>query len=126
MNSSVPETNEDGHEEINLDNISELSVKNGELYWQKNRLKTESVQHFALTIWQGSIALLVAVASIAGPVVTYLANLENICKATSDKVLLCPFKPVATKPPLPQPPASTNTAPAAPQPPAPVQLPQKP
>jgi hypothetical protein len=90
MNADVPPKDE--HEEINLDNAGDLTIKDGELYWKKNRLKTETVQHFALTAWQGFIALAVAIAAVVTPVITYLAELENICKSTGDRAPLCPFK----------------------------------
>ena len=91
------EKNDDGHEQINLDNIESLTIKNGELYWNKEKLKVETVQHFALSLWQGIGAVAVTLATVIGPVISYLANLEKICDATRNKAPLCPFSPPEKK-----------------------------
>ncbi len=85
----------DGHEQINFDNIHNLTIKDGELYWRKKKLQSVTVKHFALSIWQGIIALAIAAATIIAPFVNYLANLENICKVTNQKSPFCPIRQTA-------------------------------
>jgi hypothetical protein len=79
----------DGHEEINLDTIENLTIKDGELYWRGSRLKTETVQHVALTGLQGLGGVLIVVGALASPIVAYVANLDKICAVTGSRAPFC-------------------------------------
>jgi|SRR5882672_12638087 len=83
-------TRADGHEEINLETIQNLTIKDGELYWRGDRLKTETVQHVALTGLQGLGGVLIVVGALASPIVVYTANLDKICTFTGNRALFCP------------------------------------
>lgn len=76
-------------EQINFDNIKDLQIGDGELYWKGNKLKTISVQHFALSFWQWLTGAVIALGAIAAPSVTYVAELEKICNVTDQSAPLC-------------------------------------
>jgi hypothetical protein len=83
----------DGHEQINFDNVANLTIKDGQLYWKKEKLKTETRQKLDLTFWQkvGAVVLSasVAVAAILTPVGQYVADLDKICPNTSYSAPYC-------------------------------------
>jgi hypothetical protein len=79
----------DGHTEINFDNIHNLTIKDGELYWKKHKLTIETTQKFVFSLWQKISGILLLIAALASPLVTYVANLANICKYTGGRFPYC-------------------------------------
>lgn len=79
----------DGHTQINFNTIHNLTIKDGELYWKKHKLKTETTQKFVFSLWQKISGMLLLIAALASPVVTYVANLANICKYTGGRFPYC-------------------------------------
>lgn len=83
----------DGHEEINFDTISNLTIKNGALYWKKQKLKTETQQRLVLSVPQKIAATVISVcvpiAAILTPVSQYVADLDKICPNTGYEAPFC-------------------------------------
>lgn len=109
----------DGHEQINFDTISNLTVKDGQLFWKGEKLKTETVHHVVFTKLQLLGAIVIGVAAILAPILTYVSQLQNICPNTNYSFPFCadwkarqPTPPVTINPPAP---ANTEQPPAAEQ-----------
>ena len=83
----------DGHEHANPDNIDDLSIKDGELYWRKQKVKTETRQKLVLSFWQkvaaGIVSIAVTVAAVLTPVSQYVADLDKVCTNTSYSAPYC-------------------------------------
>lgn len=90
-------------QEINFDNIKDLVIVDGELHWRGNKLKTVTVQHFALSFWQWITGAVIALGAIAAPAVTYFVGLESICKITDQRAPLCEQFEMGKKFPTPPP-----------------------
>jgi len=86
-------TDEDGHEQVNLDNVANLTIKDGQLYWKKEKLKTETRQRLVLSIPQkiGTVifSISVSLAAILTPIGQYIADMEKICPNTSYSAPFC-------------------------------------
>lgn len=84
---------QDGHEEINMDSIANLTIKDGELYWQRQKLKTETQQKLVLSLPQklGALflSLSVSIAAILTPIGQYVADMDKICPNTSYSAPYC-------------------------------------
>lgn len=81
---------DDGHEEISFNTVQYLTFKDGQLYWKKQKVITETRQRLALTALQRTGAFLLVVAALAAPSVTYMAEFENICRNTKNRTPFCP------------------------------------
>lgn len=83
----------DGHEHANPDNIDDLSIKDGELYWRKQKVKTETRQKLVLTFGQkvaaGIVSIAVTVAAVLTPVSQYVADLDKVCINTNYSAPFC-------------------------------------
>lgn len=83
----------DGHEEIDLGSIANLTIKDGQLYWKKEKLKTETRQKLVLSIPQkiGAVVLStsVSIAALLTPIGQYIADLDKICPNTNYSFPYC-------------------------------------
>lgn len=83
----------DGHEQINLNSIANLTIKDGQLYWRKEKLKTETRQKLVLSVPQKIGAVLlsatVSVAAIISPIIQYTAGLGTICPNSGYSLPYC-------------------------------------
>lgn len=66
----------EGHEPLLPETMGFLSIKDKEIYWHGQKLKTEQQLH--LTFFQKAIATLVTAAAISGPVIAFLASKNTI------------------------------------------------
>jgi hypothetical protein len=91
-----------GHEQVNLDTISNLTVKDGQLYWKNEKLKTETVHHLVFSKLQLVGALILGIAGVSSPILTYVSQLHNICPNTNYTFPFCAAwkarQPVAAPP----------------------------
>ena len=78
-----------GHEQVNLDTISNLTVKDGQLYWKNEKLKTETVHHLVFSKLQLIGALILGIAGVSSPILTYVSQLHNICPNTNYTFPFC-------------------------------------
>ena len=84
MNTQKPEdsyTPPEGHTPILATNMHFFSMKDGALFWKGEKLKVEEQLH--LTSTQKWIGVLVAIASICSPIITFLANKDVIINGIS-------------------------------------------
>lgn len=83
----------DGHEQVNLDNAANLTIKDGQLYWKKEKLKTETRQKLVLSLPQkiGTVifSISVSLAAILTPIGQYVADMEKICPNTNYSAPYC-------------------------------------
>lgn len=82
----------DGHEEIHLDN-NHLTIKDGELFWKKQKVKTETRQKLVLSFGQkvaaGIVSVAVSVAALLTPASQYVADLDKVCSNTNYSAPFC-------------------------------------
>lgn len=83
----------DGHEEINFQTVSNLTIKDGQLYWKREKLKTETQQKLVLSLPQKISAIIlstcVSVAAILTPIGQYVADIDKICPNTNFSFPYC-------------------------------------
>lgn len=87
------------HEIISLEELDNLTIKDGALYWKGKMLTTEVELRLSRTqkIVGSVLSALVAAAAIVGPPIAYLADLDNICEHTKNSLFLCPVDTAASK-----------------------------
>jgi hypothetical protein len=82
-----------GHEEIGLKELSQLSIKDGALYWKGEKIKTDAEVRLSRgqKLVAGALSFFVAVASITAPAFSYFADRDSICRNSGySGWLLCP------------------------------------
>ncbi|MEJ0003780.1 MAG: hypothetical protein WDN30_09760 [Pararobbsia sp.] len=89
-----------GHVQLNIDNIDDVTIYEGELYWKGRKLKVAG--RLELTWPEKIVAIAIAVGTLAAPIATYFQGLESLCKFTGNNAPLC------SKLAVPQKPSDTN------------------
>jgi hypothetical protein len=80
------------HTQIGLDELSRLTIKDQELYWDKKRIRTQIDFSLGQKIFAGLFTFVVGVASVCAPAIAYIANLHTICPNTQNAMPLCPVQ----------------------------------
>ena len=96
---SAPTADEDtnkagasGHEQVSFETIENLTIKDGQLYWKKQKLKTETQQRLIFSVGQKALAIIVSLAAVITPLIMYFSERDKICKNTGDWPLFCPLQ----------------------------------